>query len=179
MSNNQENSLNYNLEKEKIIAMISLWLDRSNLKFRQVVGRIQSKGILLSEAALADRLTRRPERPPNIAPNVSIAVVQAFTERLLPCERCEAGEALQFANLTRLPLSQINHLQALFPRQEFEQALQQYFDMPMSSQAWCPQTRLPQPTHLYLLDSRQQMAVLPMPLSIPSVSVSTQAVSPS
>lgn len=124
-----------NPDKEKIIEFVNCWIKRSGQNFRQIAARIQAHGCEMSEDALRDRLTSRGERAPDISPNLTMAVIAAFTERLTDSERCRADEALEFAARARLPLTMLKDLNQFFPEDELVQALNNYLPVPSTGRA--------------------------------------------
>ena len=116
-----------NADKEKVIVIVNHLLERSGLSIEQVVARMQAAGIDLSRSVFENRFTTRVQQKPNITPESLIALIAAFTERLKPNERCTAQEALELANVARLPFEQFQELQKFFPEAEFAKAFEQIF----------------------------------------------------
>jgi hypothetical protein len=115
-------------EKLKLIQLFNACRDRSGLKLEAVMARVQTR--LDFEVTLPffqNRFTSRLETMYDIEPGLALAVVAAFTERLLLHERCTPQEAVEFAWLARLPKNRFAELRALFPtpeeRGEFDRAL--------------------------------------------------------
>ncbi|MEM7129517.1 MAG: NB-ARC domain-containing protein [Chloroflexota bacterium] len=115
-----------NPAKERIIYFVNQWLIRSGLTIEQVLARMQSNGYDISRNTFENRFTTRVQQKPNIPPDCFLALVRAFTERLTDAERCTASEALELANLTRLPIDQFQDIQQLFPPDEFLEAFEQF-----------------------------------------------------
>lgn len=127
--------INHNPDKERIIELVTNWRERSRLNFGQMVRKIQIYGCDMSENALRDQLTGRAERTPNIPPELILAVIAAFTERLTDSERCRADEALEFVDIARLPLTRLKDLNQFFPEDELVQALNNYLPVPLTGRA--------------------------------------------
>lgn len=113
--------------KEEIIILINRLLDRSGLSIEQVLARMQAAGCDISRNSFENRFTTRVHQKPNIPPDWLLALLYAFTERLADTERCSAEEAIQLANLSRLPIEQLHELREFFSEQEFSAAMERYF----------------------------------------------------
>jgi hypothetical protein len=86
---------------------------------------MQLYGCDISRATLENRFIRL-DQAPDIPPDMTLALIAAFSEGLPQYERCTAEEAIDLANLTRLPLNQFAALQRFFPAEEFSQAFSRY-----------------------------------------------------
>lgn len=115
-----------NADKEKIIQIVNQWILRSGLGIEQVLARMQTAGYDIARSTFENRFTTRVQQKPNIPPDCFQALIVAFTDRLTDQERCTAGEAIEMANLARLPIDQFKDIQKHFPQQEFVSAFEQY-----------------------------------------------------
>ncbi len=115
-----------NPEKEGIIRIVSQLFERSNLNIEQVLARMQAYGVDLTRSSFENRFTTRVQQKPNIPPDCLLALIGAFTERLTYQERCKANEALELANLSRLPIDDFRRIQPFFPDNEFAAAFEKY-----------------------------------------------------
>ncbi|MBV7338502.1 NACHT domain-containing protein [Chloroflexi bacterium TSY] len=101
-------------------------LRRSGLSIEQVLARMQINGYNITRSTFENRFTTRVQQKPNVTPECLLALIAAFTERLSGEERCLATEALELANLTRLPINYFRNVQQYFPEAEFASAFEQY-----------------------------------------------------
>ncbi len=112
-------------QKEQIVTLISDWRDRSNLSIKQIVARIQAEGCDINRAKFENRFIRY-DQTPAIAPELTLAVIAAFTKGLTRHERCTAAEAIDLAKLTHLPIDRFAEINHYFPNEEFQQAFSRY-----------------------------------------------------
>ena len=112
-------------EKEQIVQLISCWRERSNLSVKQIVARIQAQGYDISRSMFENRFIRYDQQP-DISPELTLAVITAFTDSLTDKERCTATEAVELAKLTQLPIDQFEKIGRLFSGDAFDQAFSQY-----------------------------------------------------
>lgn len=97
-----------NADKQHIIQMVALWRERSGLSIQQIIARPQFE----------NRFTTRADKLSDIRPDLTLALLRAFTQDLTSPERCTIEEAKAFATLTRLPLNKFRDLDTLFSRAE-------------------------------------------------------------
>lgn len=107
-------------DKEKIVQLFDCWRQRSQLTIEQILARIHTSGCDMSRTEFDNRFIRL-DRSPDITPELTLAVIRAFTERLTDNERCTAAEAITLARLTRLPIDQFEKLRGFFRAEEFDQ----------------------------------------------------------
>ncbi len=112
-------------EKEQLVQLIGRWRERSNLTINRIVARIQAHGCDISRSMFENRFIRYDQQP-DIAPELTLAIIAAFTEGLTPRERCTAAEALELAKLTHLPIDQLAEIGRFFPEDEFGAAFNRY-----------------------------------------------------
>ena len=112
-------------EKEQIVHLINRWRERSNLSIKQIVGRVQAQGCDLSRSVFENRFVRYDQRP-DIAPELTLAVIAAFSEGLTPAERCTPAEAVELAKLTHLPIDRFGDMRRFFAADDFEAALRRF-----------------------------------------------------
>jgi hypothetical protein len=112
-------------EKEQLVQLIGRWRERSHLTIKQIVARIQANGCDLSRSMFENRFIRYDQQP-DIAPELTLAVIAAFSEGLRQGERCTAAEALELAKLTHLPIDQFAEIGRFFPEDEFGAAFSRY-----------------------------------------------------
>jgi hypothetical protein len=112
-------------EKEQLVQLVGHWRERSNLTLKQIVARIQARGCDLSRSMFENRFIRYDQQP-DIAPELTLAVIAAFSEGLRPGERCTAAEAIELAKLTHLPIDQFAEIGRFFPADEFGEAFNRY-----------------------------------------------------
>ena len=113
------------LEKEQIVRLISCWRERSNLSVKQIVARIQTQGCDISRSMFENRFIRY-DLQTDISPELTLAVIAAFSDGLTQDERCTVAEAIELANLTHLPIDQFNDLKGFFSDDEFVEELSRY-----------------------------------------------------
>lgn len=87
---------------------------------------MQVNGYDIARSTFENRFTTRVHQKPNIPPDCFLALITVFTERMSDSERCSASEALELANLARLPIDQFQSIQKLFPPAEFIAAFEQF-----------------------------------------------------
>jgi len=75
----------------------------------------------VTRAMFENRFVRFDQQP-DIAPELTMAVIAAFTKALTPHECCTPAEAIQLAKLTHMPIDQFEGMRQLFPEAEFNQA---------------------------------------------------------
>lgn len=107
-------------DKEKIVQLFDRWRQRSQLTTEQILARIHTSGCDISRTEFDNRFIRL-DRSPDITPELTLAVIGAFTARLADHERCTAAEAITLARLTRLPIDQFEKLRDFFRAEEFDQ----------------------------------------------------------
>ncbi|MBN1993745.1 MAG: AAA family ATPase [Anaerolineae bacterium] len=112
-------------DKEKIVQLMSRWRERSHLSVKQIVARIQAQGCDLSRSMFENRFIRFDQQP-DISPQLTLAVIAAFTQGLTPAERCTPAEAIELAKLTHLPIDQFAEMRPLFLEDEFDRAFSRY-----------------------------------------------------
>lgn len=127
--------INPNKDKEKIIHIVKMWLERSRLTIKDVVARMQLRGCDLSENQFKDRFTTRVDKAPNIEPECIIALVHSFREGLVTENQCLAQEAIELATYSGLNLHRFNELRPFFSAEEFDEAIQQVANIPLSQTA--------------------------------------------
>jgi Cdc6-like AAA superfamily ATPase len=104
-------------DKEKVAQLIDVWMKRADLKSAQAAAKA---GLTYREFYNAYKAL---DRPLSTNPDHAISVVKAFTERLREGERCRADEAVQFLDLTSVPISRFSEIKNLFPEVEWEKAI--------------------------------------------------------
>ncbi len=114
-----------NPERLLVVRLVKTWLKRAHIRVDQVIARMQTFGCDLSRADFENHFTRL-DRNPTLAPMNVLALIAALTEGLPERGRCKAGEALEFARLTRLPFDQLANLEQYFPPAEFQTAYLSY-----------------------------------------------------
>jgi hypothetical protein len=112
-------------DKEQVVQLISRWRERSHLSIKQIVARIQAQGCDLSRSMFENRFIRFDQQP-DIAPELTLAVIAAFTAGLTPAERCTPAEAIELAKLTRVPLDRFADMRRFFAADEFDRAFSQF-----------------------------------------------------
>lgn len=112
-------------EKEQVVQLIGRWRERSQLSIKQIVARIQAQGCPISRSMFENRFIRYDQQP-DISPDLTLAVIAAFTDGLTRAERCTAAEAVELARLTHLPIDQFEAIRRLFVATEFDEAFQHY-----------------------------------------------------
>lgn len=112
-------------EKTHVVQLADRWLERSNLSIKQVLARVQAYGCDVSKDYFDNRF-RRLDVHPDISPELTLAIVSAFTEGLSQRERCTPAEAVEFAKLTRLPIDRFTEMTDYFPEGELAEALANY-----------------------------------------------------
>jgi hypothetical protein len=112
-------------EKEQIVQLISCWRERSQLSIKQIVARIQAQGCDVSRSMFENRFIRYDQQP-DISPELTLAVIAAFSEGLTKPERCTPSEAIELAKLTHLPIDRFNEIGDFFPGDEFSDAFRPY-----------------------------------------------------
>lgn len=112
-------------EKEQLVQLVGRWRERSNLTIKQIVARIQAHGCDISRSMFENRFIRYDQQP-DIAPELTLAVIAAFSEGLRQGERCTAAEAIELAKLTHLPINQFAEIGRFFPEDEFGEAFNRY-----------------------------------------------------
>lgn len=112
-------------DKEQIVQLVDRWLERSNLSIKQILARVQAQGCDISRDYFDNRF-RRLDVHPAISPDLTLAIIAAFTTGLAPQERCTPAEAIELAKLTHLPIDRFNELKKFFPDDEFVQVLGRY-----------------------------------------------------
>jgi hypothetical protein len=122
--NSEEETLEKS-KKEQIVQLISRWRERSHLSIKQIVARIQAQGCDISRSMFENRFIRFDQQP-DISPELTLAVIAAFTEGLTPYERCTPAEAMELAKLTHLPIDQFAEMRRFFSEDEFDEAFSQY-----------------------------------------------------
>lgn len=115
-----------NAEKERIIQIVNQLLDRSSLSIDQVVARMQVDGCEITRSTFENRFTTRVHQKPNVPAVWLLSLIRAFTRNLLNDERCHAEEAVELANLVRLPIDLLSEMNRLFPKAEFSEAIEKY-----------------------------------------------------
>lgn len=144
-------------EKEQLVQLIGRWRERSGLNLKQIVARIQANHCDISRSMFENRFIRYDQQP-DIAPELTLAVIAAFTEGLAQRERCTAAEAIELAKLTRLPIDRFEEISRFFPEAEFRAAFGRYAPLAVGG------TRLPETKS----EVEQKAAVsLPLPLHFP------------
>jgi len=108
-------------EKEQIIQLINSWRERSKLSLKQILARIQAEGCDVTRDMFENRFVRFDQKP-DIAPELTMAVIAAFTKGLTLNERCMPVEAIELAKLTHMPINQIEAICQFFPESEFDKA---------------------------------------------------------
>ncbi|MCQ3972806.1 MAG: hypothetical protein DPW09_05080 [Anaerolineae bacterium] len=116
--------------KEQLIRLVKTLLDRSGLTIETVLARMQTQGCDISRATFENCFTTRAELKPNVPPDYALTLIAVFIEGLPKPRQCAAAEALRLADLTRLPLSQLEPLRYFFDPAEFTAALQSYLPLP-------------------------------------------------
>jgi hypothetical protein len=112
-------------EKEQLVQLVSDWRERSTLTIKQIVARIQAHGCDISRSMFENRFIRYDQQP-DITPELTLAVMAAFTEGLRQEERCTAAESIELAKLTHLPIDQFAEIGRFFPETEFREAFNRY-----------------------------------------------------
>ena len=112
-------------EKEQVVQLVSRWRERSHLTIKQIVARIQAQGCDLSRSMFENRFIRYDQQPA-IAPELTLAVIAAFSAGLTHEERCTAAEAIELAKLTHVPIDRFEEIGRFFPADEFGQAFSRY-----------------------------------------------------
>jgi len=107
-------------DKLELTQLIDVWRNRSGLKLKQVVARIQTRpDSEITMDSFQNRFTTKLGTMYKIEPNLTLAVMAAFTEDVnIKSERCTPKEAIKFAQLTKLPEDRFPELRALFPTSE-------------------------------------------------------------
>ncbi|MCB0164830.1 MAG: AAA family ATPase [Anaerolineae bacterium] len=116
-------------EKEQVVQLVDRWLERSHLSLKQVLARVQAQGCDVSKDYFDNRFRRFDVRP-DIPPDLTLAIIAAFTTGLAPSECCTPAEAIELARLTHLPIDRFNDMGEFFPDQAFAEVLGRY--MPTS-----------------------------------------------
>ncbi len=111
-------------EKEQVVQLINGWRERSKLSLKQILARIQAEGCGVTRSMFENRFVRFDQQP-DIAAELAMAVIAAFTKGLTPQECCTPFEAIQLAKLTHMPIDQFEELRQFFPESEFNQAFSQ------------------------------------------------------
>lgn len=114
-------------EKKRIVELFEAWRHRSGLSVAQILTRMQLQiDDNFTRPMLENRFIRLEPPAPDITPAQILAVIATFTERLTDTERCTAAEAIELADLARLPVSQFEELRRFFPPEELDPALSHY-----------------------------------------------------
>ena len=112
-------------EKEQLIQLVGRWRERSHLTINRIVARIQAEGCDISRAMFENRFIRYDQQP-DIGPELTLAVIAAFSSGLAGHERCTAAEAIELARLTHLPIDRFEEIRRFFPEVEFNEAFSRY-----------------------------------------------------
>lgn len=112
-------------EKEQVVQLIGRWRERSKLSIKQIVARIQAQGSNISRSMFENRFIRFDQQP-DISPELTLAVIAAFTNGLTRHERCTAAEAIELARLTHLPIDRFEEIRRFFAADEFDEAFHHY-----------------------------------------------------
>ncbi len=115
-----------NPQKERIIFLVNQLLARAGLSIDQIVARMQVAGCQITRSTFENRFTTRVHQKPNISAQWLLALVHACTDQLSVEERCQAGEAVELAQLTSLPIDQFALLRQFFTEADFAQALERF-----------------------------------------------------
>lgn len=112
-------------EKEQLVHLVGRWRERSNLTINRIVARLQAAGCDISRSMFENRFIRYDQQP-DIPPELTLALIAAFSEGLAQRERCTAAEAIELAKLTHLPIDRFEEISRFFPEAEFSAAFSHY-----------------------------------------------------
>lgn len=114
------------IKQERITELFEAWRRRSKLNINQILMRMQLEIDEDFTRPMLENRFIRPEPGPDLTPAQILAVIAAFTDNLPAAARCTAAEAVELADLARLPVSRFEELRRFFPPEEFNQAIGQY-----------------------------------------------------
>jgi hypothetical protein len=130
-------------EKEQIVQLVSRWRERSQLTVKQILARIQAQGCDISRSMFENRFIRYDQQPA-IDPELTLAVIAAFSSGLTEAERCTAAEAMALAKATHLPIDRFAEISPFFPEAEFKAAFSPYTPFEVTEAAALPPEVVPQ-----------------------------------